>query len=232
MLNCIISRWMDMRRPGMDVFRGFRGGRVPLVPLPEQFFGELLPQIDDLVELKVTLYCFWLLSRKEGEQRFLTRRELEENRPLLAALQSDVESGEQALWAGLERAVARGALLRLIGRAGDQEMDCFVLNTEKGRSLVEGVGEGSIAFEVPEVPGADWVPERPNIFSLYEQNIGLLQPLLAEELKEAEDTYPPEWIEEAFLLAVRRNARNWAYIRAILERWSREGRDERGDQEA
>lgn len=33
---------------------------------------------------------------------------------------------------------------------------------------------------------------RPRILDLYEQNIGLLQPLLAEELLEAEDTYPAE----------------------------------------
>jgi len=216
----------------MGIFGGFRGGKVPLTPLPEQFFTELLPQVDDLAELKVTLYCFWLLGRKKGKQRFLTRRELEENHTLLEALETDAESGKQALWAGLERAVARGTLLRLIGRAGDQEMDCFVLNTEKGRRLVQGVREGRIALEVAEFPGADWTPERPNIFALYEQNIGLLQPLLVDELREAEATYPPDWIEEAFRLAVRRNVRNWSYIRAILERWAREGKDERGYQEA
>ena len=32
--------------------------------------------------------------------------------------------------------------------------------------------------------------ERANIFVLYEQNIGLLQPLIVEELKEAEKLYP------------------------------------------
>jgi len=68
--------------------------------------------------------------------------------------------------------------------------------------------------------------ERPNIFALYEQNIGLLQPLIAEELREAEKTYPAAWIEEAFKIAVERNARNWRYIKAILERWTREGKDD------
>ena len=68
--------------------------------------------------------------------------------------------------------------------------------------------------------------ERPNIFELYEQNIGLLQPLLAEELEEAEATYPPGWILEAFKIAVEHNVRHWRYIRSILERWDREGRDD------
>jgi len=37
-------------------------------------------------------------------------------------------------------------------------------------------------------------PERPNIFKLYEENIGPLTPLIADALKDAEKTYPPEWV--------------------------------------
>ena len=66
--------------------------------------------------------------------------------------------------------------------------------------------------------------ERPNIFVLYEQNIGLLSPLLADELKDAAEQYPAEWIEAAFREAVQHNKRKWSYIRAILRRWETEGR--------
>ena len=66
--------------------------------------------------------------------------------------------------------------------------------------------------------------ERPNIFVLYEQNIGLLSPLIAEELKDASDHFPMEWIEAAFREAVQHNKRKWSYIRAILRRWETEGR--------
>jgi DnaD/phage-associated family protein len=69
-------------------------------------------------------------------------------------------------------------------------------------------------------------PDQPNIFALYEQNIGPLTALLSEDLMEAEQTYPAAWIEAAFREAVRRNKRNWSYIRAILERWQTEGKDE------
>lgn len=68
--------------------------------------------------------------------------------------------------------------------------------------------------------------ERPNIFVLYEQNIGLLSPLIAEELKDAADQYPAEWIEAAFREAVHYNKRKWTYIRAILRRWETEGRQQ------
>jgi DnaD/phage-associated family protein len=66
--------------------------------------------------------------------------------------------------------------------------------------------------------------ERPNIFVLYEQNIGLLTPMIASQLEDAADHYPADWIEAAFSEAVQRNKRNWKYISAILRRWETEGR--------
>ncbi len=67
----------------------------------------------------------------------------------------------------------------------------------------------------------------PNIFRLYEDHIGPLTPMIADELRDAEETYPPEWIEDAIRMAVENNARSWRYVNAILVRWQEEGRDER-----
>ena len=55
--------------------------------------------------------------------------------------------------------------------------------------------------------------ERPNIFTLYEQNIGLLTPLIADQLRDMEKSYPPDWIDEAFTIAVGRNKRACATSR-------------------
>jgi DNA replication protein len=62
------------------------------------------------------------------------------------------------------------------------------------------------------------------VFSLYEQNIGMLTPMMAEILRDAEKTYPAGWIEEAMRIAVEHNARSWKYVAAVLERWKKEGR--------
>jgi DnaD/phage-associated family protein len=67
--------------------------------------------------------------------------------------------------------------------------------------------------------------ERPNIFGLYEDNIGTISPLLAEQMKEVEGLYPWSWIKEAFEIAVSGNKRNWRYITGILRRWAAEGKD-------
>ncbi|OPZ69106.1 MAG: Replication initiation and membrane attachment [bacterium ADurb.Bin478] len=48
--------------------------------------------------------------------------------------------------------------------------------------------------------------------------------MIAETLREAENTYPMDWIESAIRGAVEANVRKWRYVEAILK-----SRLERGD---
>ncbi len=64
-----------------------------------------------------------------------------------------------------------------------------------------------------------------NIFKEYESNIGMLTPMIAEELKDLEKTYPDDWIVDAIKVAVKANARTYRYIEGVLRHWSTEGRD-------
>lgn len=144
--------------------------------------------------------------------------------------------------------------LKVLNDAGDAEelVDWFFFNTARSRKIVKELQGGELLpgsmldieqerddQENERSVAADSLTllrnheasqhvqvqiERPNIFVLYEQNIGLLSPLLADELKDAADLYPPEWIEAAFREAVQHNKRKWSYIRAILRRWETEGR--------
>ncbi|GAC1380150.1 MAG: DnaD domain protein [Ktedonobacteraceae bacterium] len=115
---------------------------------------------------------------------------------------------------------------------GGEMVPVRMLNTEqveeKSEIVVPAGGERIPARGIPagfETPRSVQVQvERPNIFVLYEQNIGLLSPLIADQLKDAADQYPPEWIEAAFREAVQHNKRKWSYISAILRRWETEGR--------
>ncbi|MEO6045043.1 MAG: DnaD domain protein, partial [Tepidiformaceae bacterium] len=65
---------------------------------------------------------------------------------------------------------------------------------------------------------------RPGIFRLYEEQIGTITPLVGDRLIEAEESYPLDWIEQAFREAAELNIRNWRYIERILKRWAEEGR--------
>jgi len=208
----------------MNEFRGFPNGKVTHTPLPDLFFSELLPLISDLAELKVTLHVLWRLYHKEATHQYVTQTELLGDGTLLRSLKPLTAAPEEALRQGLDQAVARGTLLQLEDPESGEHV--YLANSARGRRSLEQalVGEwkpaGAAAWVQPAVP-----QERPNIFELYEQNIALLQPIIAEELKEAAHTYPQDWIEEAFRIAVENNARNWKYIRRILERWASEGKD-------
>lgn len=54
-------------------------------------------------------------------------------------------------------------------------------------------------------------------FKLYEAEFGVLTPMIADAIKDAEKTYPPEWIPEAMQIAVANNKRSWKYVEGILK---------------
>jgi len=46
-------------------FKGFPS-RAEVTPLPNVFFSEVLPLMEDVVEVKVVMQIFFLLSRRKG----------------------------------------------------------------------------------------------------------------------------------------------------------------------
>ncbi|MFZ2487057.1 MAG: DnaD domain protein [Anaerolineae bacterium] len=211
----------------MNAFAGFPAGKQPLVKVPGAFWTELLPAINDLAELKVTLHCLWLLNQKQGDLRYTRLVEMAADDRFMAGLAARSEDALAALRHGLELAEARGTLLRVKVLQSGTEEAWYFLNSELGRAAVERIQRGELhTLAAPLPDGISLQTQRPHIFLLYEQNIGMIQPMLAEELREAERTYPQSWLEEAFRIAVELNVRNWKYIRTILERWAAEGKDD------
>lgn len=211
--------------------RGFSGfpARSRLVRLPSIFFSELLPEIDSLNELKVTLYCLWRLQEKEDQQPFLRQRELATDLALMQGLAPREDQRVAALEDGLERAVQRGTLIAVkLERPGGTDLLYFV-NSERGRTLVAGLESGAW-----QPGGSPLVPiqaqvERPGLFTLYEQNIGPLTPLIADALGELADEHSDAKVEEALRIAARAGVRKLPYIEAILRRWQQEGKTDRSE---
>ncbi len=187
---------------GKEAGTGFSGFSVheTFTRVPDSFFRKLLAQIDDLDELRATLYAFWWVEHVEGPAHGLRREAF------------------GAFAAGVEKAVARGSLLRVQTEAGEW----FFLNSPRGRAAVEAIRSGKLD---PSRLGSTPPVERSNVFILYEQHIGPLTPLMADRLRDAEQEYPAAWFEEAFALAAERNVRNWRYVEAILRRWKEQGKD-------
>ena len=218
----------------IETFEGFPPGKMRLIRLPALFFTDLLPRIDDVNELKLVLFCFWALEQRDGQYRYLRRADFAI--PEIPAPLDD----EECLALALARALKRETLLMALVEGVNGPEMLYFLNTANGRAAVQMIAEGRWRPGDADHP-VELLPDQPNIFKLYEQNIGLLTPMLADELRDAAQTFPAEWIVEALQIAVTRNARNWRYIRAILERWQKEGKDDgtgtghgtaRGDSEA
>ena len=98
----------------MKGFAGFPAGKMRTVPLPEQFFTDLLPTVDHLGEMKVTLYAFCRLNLKQGEYRFLQREDFSEDDLFMRGLSASPRQAEEILDDALERAEARGTLLHVM----------------------------------------------------------------------------------------------------------------------
>ena len=197
-------------------------------PVPNPIFGHLLEQIQDLAELKVTLRGLWMFHRKRGSLKIVTLKEFLTDRSLIKGLQfQNNQSSETAIRHGLRLAVTHKTFLT-------HEMDgtgtVFLLNSESNRLALSRLSAGLTQGEIDREQTL-YAPtlEKRNIFSLYEDNIGLLSPLLADELKEAEERYPEPWIREAFGIAVAENKRSWRYVSGILRRWTAEGKETRRD---
>jgi DNA replication protein len=196
----------------MKTFKGFTETET-FTQLPDTFFHQLLSQIDDAAELKVTIYILWRVQHMEGSYRALRESDFDAKGLGLSA--DDVHLG-------IEKAVKRGIMLR-----SQNEADVFYfLNSPRGRAAAQAFVQGQ-GHETTEITSTPF--ERPNIFRLYEENIGPLTPLIADALKDAEETYSAEWISETIELAVKHNKRSWKYCEAILKRWKEEGRGEKQD---
>ena len=174
------------------------------------------------------------MQQRRREPRVIPLAEFLADRTLLRGLAGDGLDAAAEIRRGLRLAVRRGTWLLYRGNNsggkgnGDDGGTAFALNNEAGRRALAKLREsGGPPPPAPEdAPGEP--PEldgRPNIFALYEDNIGLLTPILAEELQEAESRYPRRWIQDAFAIAAADNKRNWRYIAAILRRWAAQGKD-------
>ncbi len=212
-------------------FPGFPEDVTSQVRIPEQFFRDILLNIVNTNELKLTLYIFWRLEHMEGPFHYIRLNDLVRDRELALSMAKDLAKARPAIKTALKRAVRHGVLLQAELTTNDAPDTIICLNSPKGRAAVAAIEKGDWRIVDEGNQAVDIYPERPNIFQLYENNIGPLTPLMADALRDAEQIYQADWIEDAFRIAVERNKRNWHYIEAILRRWQDGGRDDRKDQQ-
>lgn len=196
-------------------FEGFPQGTKAL-PVPSPLLGSLLAEIDDIAELKCTLRFLWYTAQVSGSPKWVDESALLSDGVLNKALGSQEEIRK-----GIAAAIERGTLVGAGGR--------LLISTPENQRTAAQVKPTQAS--PPDTAREPVTREESNVYVLYEANIGLLTPMVADHLRDAEATYPLEWIQDAIREATERNVRNWRYVSAILERWSTEGRQSSQEQD-
>jgi DNA replication protein len=195
-------------------FAGFPAHGLAFTPVPDLFFSRLLPQIDDLAELKVTLHLLWLVHHKKGSTRPIHEQELLADRTLLSGLG---DQPAEALALALEKAVARGTVLHLALESPGGVENAYFPNTGEGRRSVEQIKAGTIELPLPPRQPAVSLARPSPLARLFEQRVGLVSPIILVELAEAERAFGAAAVEAAIAEAVKREKPSWAYVKRVLE---------------
>lgn len=213
----------------MKQFLGFPTDRERLVPLPEAFFAQVLPVISHPLELRVLLHVFWRVWRTDRRPRCVSLSELLSDEELVKSLArvTGMASPKEAMLRGLEMCSVRGTLLVFSAQENRESQEQWVLvNTRYNRRWLRQVLKGQIQFPWHQEGAspaviAQW---QDTVFDIYEKNIGMLTPIVAEQLEQAVEEYSEEWVRQAISEAAGSNRRNWRFVRLLLERWKEEGR--------
>ncbi|MEX2237756.1 MAG: DnaD domain protein [Dehalococcoidia bacterium] len=188
--------------------------------IPSAFFSHVLPEMQDIAELRVVLHAFFSIRRKRVFPRYVSRAELCADETLARGF-----GGRDDCTALIERALAAAVDRRLlVGVSHRTGGELYFINDEQGRRAARRVEAGELTV-APSAPKPRAASEREPLVELYEANFGPVTPMIAEQLAEAQQLFPAQWLPRAMKLAAAANIRRWNYVLAILERWQNEGID-------
>ena len=195
-----------------------------MIPFPVQLFTEILPRLHNESQLRATLYTWYAIMSKGSGQRYVYLSQLLTD-PVLLSWFTHL-GGKNGIQRGLDQSCREGIFLQL--QIGEDDK-ILAPNDESGARLITDMKSESVAHHNQS---RDSSPETnyertvvSNVVEKYENEIGMLTPVIADMIAIAEQMYPTTWILEALDIAAQSNARSWKYVAAILARWKNEGKN-------
>jgi hypothetical protein len=122
----------------MTDFKGFPD-RMTFTPIPNLVFSSLMPQITDIIELKVLLHIFKIIYPKKGSLRFTSYNEMLGQDGLVSDLKGQPE---EALNRALAALVEKGILLSMTAELSGNPDRIYLFNNEANRLSLERVQRG------------------------------------------------------------------------------------------
>jgi DnaD/phage-associated family protein len=132
---------------------------------------------------------------------------------------------------GAEKAITRGLIVKSVSPTNTTTWRAVVArDTARVRKGYSAVSPRKVQVPVKEIK--ETIKENEDeaalatISKAYTSEIGILTPMIADELREASTAYPVQWTIDAIHEAATQNKRGWKYILAILTRWKAQGNQE------
>jgi len=184
----------------------------------DELFHGLMARIDNVNELKVTLFCLWAFEQRDAPDGLYWLRRAD-----FDGLNTEVHGlDEDAIDDGLDCAVLRGTLrcAHLNSPAGGERI--YLRATPEAEAALSA--PGGLAARIDESGRLDVLPPRPSVYKLYEENIGPLTGLIGDALHDLVADYSEPWVSNAITTAMEQNKRSLSYIKGVLRGWRKDGK--------
>ncbi|HUV15932.1 MAG TPA: hypothetical protein VMW28_05150, partial [Pelolinea sp.] len=158
-------------------FSGFEESKKSFTGIPDQFFSEILPDIRDLSELKVIIYILWSTFTHGDFGMSFSAEDILRDKKFIDGLKEEYQSIENLVNKSLEKAVADNVLIPL--NLKNENKWVYFVNCPRGRAALELIKNGNLPNDLSH-PKATLDVIKPNLFQLYQENIGPLTPLIAD----------------------------------------------------
>lgn len=184
--------------------------------VPNAVLGRVLTNINDADEIKLILRAIWLFEHQRGYPRYITHDDLRRDRVLSVVIpdQSDFDRI-------LKSAVERGVFVEV----SINDNICLMFNTESARRASIEVSPTANDLNTDnngwETPAAS--TGSADAFRAYEENIGILSPMIRQSILAALEDFTDEDITRAVRIAVENESRSWSFVAGVLRRWARDG---------
>ncbi len=127
----------------MKFFPGFSNSKGRLTSLPDAFFTDLLPIIDHLGELKISLYTIWFIEQLEGNFRHIKYRHYLADSDFINGFGNNPANAINYFKESLQRACDRGILLSYCPEDFSLEETIYFINSPSGRASMAALKDGN-----------------------------------------------------------------------------------------
>ena len=93
-------------------FNGFQENKKEFTGIPDEFFRELLPKLEDINEIKLCLYILWKANTIGDFGMPITAADILLDKIFIGGLESSTEKTEKLVTEILEKAVVDNILLK------------------------------------------------------------------------------------------------------------------------